>query len=309
MLLLPVTAEIPALITFTSGSSGIPKGTNRTHGFLVAQHAALSNEFPMRDDDIDMPMFPVFALNNLASGIPSIVPKMNFRKADKVDGRKIVDQMIAHGVTTCTASPPFIDRVVEYIGRSKKNLLRLRRILTGGAPVSNSQLAVWRRVLPEVEIVVVYGSTEAEPVAHITADERLKITSDVRPRTPGYCVGRPSSLIAVRIVRITEAPNKHLVPLAGMSGKLSVARSANWSYAETMLPEITTAIPSRWPRTRSSMRMAPSGIAWAIPVISIRADGYGSPAARTRRSFAMECPFIRNSLNRSPRATIDAFVV
>src|SRR5436309_1978972 len=74
----PVLPGDPALITFTTGSSGEPKGTNRTHGFLLAQRAALAAEFPAREGDAEMTMFPVFALNNLAAGVPSIVPAMDF---------------------------------------------------------------------------------------------------------------------------------------------------------------------------------------------------------------------------------------
>ncbi|MEJ2088780.1 MAG: AMP-binding protein, partial [Gammaproteobacteria bacterium] len=35
-------ADHSALVTFTTGSSGLPKGADRTHGFLLAQHHALS---------------------------------------------------------------------------------------------------------------------------------------------------------------------------------------------------------------------------------------------------------------------------
>src|SRR4051812_9054660 len=49
----PVSPEDPALITFTTGSSGEPKGANRTHGFLLAQRAALAGEFPAREGDVE----------------------------------------------------------------------------------------------------------------------------------------------------------------------------------------------------------------------------------------------------------------
>jgi acyl-CoA synthetase (AMP-forming)/AMP-acid ligase II len=202
----PVTAEDPALITFTSGSSGLPKGTNRTHRFLAAQHHALAAEFSYRDEDVDMPMFPIFALNNLARGITSVVPQMDFRRVDRVDAERIIAQMRQHQVTTATASPPFFDRLAERVEQHPGERPALRRILSGGAPVSEGQLRAWRRAFPDTEIVVVYGSTEAEPVAHIGADERLEAVSDLHPRAPGFCVGRPTSQVATRLVAIQSDP-------------------------------------------------------------------------------------------------------
>lgn len=192
------SSDDSALITFTSGSSGIPKGANRTHGFLTAQHQALQQEFPYDESDVDMPMFPVFALNNLARGLTSVVPDMDFRKVAEVDAQKIAAQIREFGVTTATASPPFFDRLAKIT--SEKPCFR--RILTGGAPVSVDQLKVYRQAWPDTEVQVVFGSTEAEPVAHISLEDRLEAESGEKADLPGYCVGKPIQAITAGVIPV-----------------------------------------------------------------------------------------------------------
>jgi acyl-CoA synthetase (AMP-forming)/AMP-acid ligase II len=163
-----------ALITYTTGSSGKPKGVNRTHRILAAQHERLAEAFPPREDDVDFCTFPVFALNNLALGITTIISPE--------------DQHLA---TTATASPPLFDELAKRDDRP-----RFRRILTGGAPVTDLQLRAWTNAWPRAEILLAYGSSEAEPVAHITAEERL------RAGGRGYVAGKIVEGVRARIESI-----------------------------------------------------------------------------------------------------------
>jgi acyl-CoA synthetase (AMP-forming)/AMP-acid ligase II len=202
----PAAAEDSALITFTSGSSGMPKGADRTHGFLAAQQAALAAEFPRADGDVDMTTFPVFALSNLAAGIPTVIPRMDFRRVDEVDPAVVLEEMSRWGVTTCTASPPFFDRLAAWVRVRPGRMPNLRRILTGGAPVLDEELAAWRRVFRDTEIVVVYGSTEAEPVAHVDARERLAAAAALGHGARGICTGTPGERVRARVVRLHEGP-------------------------------------------------------------------------------------------------------
>lgn len=190
----PVTQDTPALITFTSGSSGIPKGATRTHGFLNAQHDALCQELDYREADIDMPMFPVFALRNLAAGMSSVIPDMDFRRVSAVNPETINRQIRDNGVTLITASPPFIDRLASLLQPPM-----LRKIMTGGAPVTARQIERWHAAFPSTEIDIIYGSTEAEPVAHISSRDRLREKS-----VDGFCCGTPTSLLRTRIIQIRK---------------------------------------------------------------------------------------------------------
>ncbi|MGH7637170.1 MAG: AMP-binding protein [Gemmatimonadaceae bacterium] len=211
----------PALITFTTGSGGVAKGVNRTHAILRAQHEVIREEFPARPGDVDLTTFPVFALSNLAAGITTVIPPVNLRRVADASAIRVLDAMRGAGVTTMAASPPLFDVLASHLrARGAAPPPSLRRIVTGGAPVRDDQLRLWREVWPRTEIVVAYGSSEAEPVASIGADERLS----ERDAGQGYCVGRPVHAVLTRIVPITKGPLTKLAvpPPTETAGELLV---------------------------------------------------------------------------------------
>ena len=59
---MPCDAETPAIITFTSGSTGVPKAAVRTHGFLLAQHRSLARTLTHEVGDMDLTTLPVVLL-------------------------------------------------------------------------------------------------------------------------------------------------------------------------------------------------------------------------------------------------------
>lgn len=187
-----------ALITFTSGSSGEPKGADRSHGFLRAQRRALEAAFGPPPTGVDLPLFPVFALANLAARACSVIPDVDFRRVENPDAARLLEQMRFHGVGSCTASPAFLDQLAERALQAQGEAPELRRILAGGAPVGDDQLRLWRRAFPAARILVVYGSTEVEPVAHLDLEERLALAGG----GSGVCMGRPVAGLRARILEL-----------------------------------------------------------------------------------------------------------
>jgi acyl-CoA synthetase (AMP-forming)/AMP-acid ligase II len=202
----PATADESALVTLTTGSSGESKGADRTHGFLVAQHAALADELPVAAGEVDLTTFPIFALHSLASGGTALVPPIHRARPDRFDAPAILATMTKERVVTAVASPPFWDRLAAAVAQQPGSRPALRRLVSGGAPVRDEQLRSWRRAFPDTEIRLVYGSTEAEPVASIDADERLAAAGE-SSRTPrGDCVGRFARSVDARVVRLERGP-------------------------------------------------------------------------------------------------------
>jgi acyl-CoA synthetase (AMP-forming)/AMP-acid ligase II len=198
----PVEAEATALITFTTGSSGRPKGANRTHEFLLAQHAALRSVIPYFEQDVDLPVFPIFSLNNVAAGVTTVLPAVDLARPAPEDGPLLVAQMRDQGVTCCTLSPSLLRGVAAHCLASGQPLPGLRRVVTGGAPVSREDIAAVRAAAPRAEIWVLYGSTEVEPIAHVEAREIL-----ARPGgEPGTLVGPIVGGLRCRLLSVNKGP-------------------------------------------------------------------------------------------------------
>jgi olefin beta-lactone synthetase len=196
-----VANDFPALITFTSGSTGEPKAALRTHGFLQAQHQVLEKSLTLRPGEIDLTTLPIFVIANLASGVQSIMPSADLRFPGAIDPASVVRQIGVMRPVSTAASPAFLERIADYCLRYQLQLVSFQKIFTGGAPVFPHLLDKLQRIAPQAKIVAVYGSTEAEPIAKLALDE---VTAEDRARMRngyGLFAGRPVPEIQLRILR------------------------------------------------------------------------------------------------------------
>jgi olefin beta-lactone synthetase len=190
----PCDDGMPALITFTSGSTSAPKAAVRTHGLLLAQHAALAGALALKPDDVVATTFPVFVLSHLASGV--CTKMMNAVARENAD---LVRELA--GVTVLEAAPAFCTRLAAQCRRDGVRLPALRRIVTGGGPVFPSLLDALHEIAPNATVVALYGSTEAEPIAHadgseITPDDKRSMRAG-----KGLLAGTPVREAHVRVMQ------------------------------------------------------------------------------------------------------------
>jgi acyl-CoA synthetase (AMP-forming)/AMP-acid ligase II len=192
-----------ALITFTTGSTGIPKAADRTHAFLQAQFDALMEEIQPAPDDVDMPVLPIVLLLNLGSGITSVIADYNSRKPKKLNPSRIRAQIAAHGVNRFISSPYLAEQLAKHSALYPgKDSTQLRRIFTGGAPVFPDQAAAMQKGYAQAQINIVYGSTEAEPISRITATALAQQDE----LSEGLAVGHIAKAATVLILPITNSP-------------------------------------------------------------------------------------------------------
>ena len=193
-----VTPDSTALITFTTGSTGLPKAAKRTHRFLLEQHYVLKKHLAPSIDDVDLTSLPVFILHNLACGTTSVIPDFNPQKPSDINPDKILKDIKNNNVTTSVGSPRFYEKLAEF-GKIKG----LKRIFTGGAPVFPKNARLLQENFNDCDIEIVYGSTEAEPIASISAKELLQCEGHVKD---GLYVGKPIEDINVKIIKPSDEP-------------------------------------------------------------------------------------------------------
>jgi acyl-CoA synthetase (AMP-forming)/AMP-acid ligase II len=211
-----------AAILFTTGSTGVPKGAVYTHGVFDAQVQALRAIYGFAADEIDLPTFPLFALFDPALGMTAVIPDMDFTRPAHVARANIIDAINERGVTSMFGSPALLDRVA-----GPEKLSTLRRVISAGAPARPAVLERFQAMLPAgAEISTPYGATEALPVATIGSREILSETRRETERGQGTCVGRPAPDIAVKIIKISDAPiaawSQDLLAAPGEVGEICV---------------------------------------------------------------------------------------
>lgn len=191
-----------ALITFTTGSTGIPKAAIRTHGLLNAQFRALTPLLNPGPADVCLTILPIVLLINLGTGTTSVIAEYNSRKQDAMKPGTFTDLIKKHGINTLIASPFFVKQLARYLIKKPQNQYFISKIFTGGAPVFPSEASLFREAFPKAGIRIVYGSTEAEPISSITAEDLIRNEKDAA--ISGLAVGKPEETAQVRIIPIIE---------------------------------------------------------------------------------------------------------
>jgi acyl-CoA synthetase (AMP-forming)/AMP-acid ligase II len=200
---IPRQADDPALVAFTSGATGRPKGVIFTNRMLTEQLAVFRGQFGFRGGEQDLPLLPVFSLFTAALGVGSIFPPLDPSRPLSLVPQQIIRVMHDLGNQTSFGSPTLWAKIAEYCRQTGTSLPNLRRVFMAGAPVSQATLDLVKSACPRAESFTPYGATEALPVTVAAAAE-------LRQRPPvlaisgerGTPVGRAIDGVSLRVVDV-----------------------------------------------------------------------------------------------------------
>lgn len=187
-----------AFVSFTSGSTGLPKGVNRTQGVTLGQHLRIQATKPQEPGEAHLTPLPVLALHNLACGVSTILPALNpaAPSTEGLDG--CLALMTQYKVSRISGAPRFVTGLAERVLARGHDVERVRQIVTGAAPVTKTMCELILKAFPHAQCDIAYGSTEAEPVSMVSMQDVLASTGR------GYLVGQVAAQTELEIVRLPE---------------------------------------------------------------------------------------------------------
>ncbi len=182
-----------AVLAYTSGTTGEPKGVMLTHDNLLAnlrQQMAIPETHVTRDDVLflALPLFHIFGLNVILGLLVANAAKAVL--VDRFEPVPALRAIVDHGVTVLFGAPTMYAAWVSVPGADQYDLSRVRLGVSGAAPLS---LEVLRdmQVLFGVRIYEGYGLTETSPTLWSN-----RMEDEPRPGS----VGKPLPEVSFRLI-------------------------------------------------------------------------------------------------------------
>jgi long-chain acyl-CoA synthetase len=239
--------DAPAVILFTAGTTGYPKGAVLSHRSLVANLQTLlvvSRKLPHQvPDDIEptvtlvgLPLFHIGAIQLLL--VPLVTGGRIVFLEGRFDAGVVLGLVEAEGVTMFSGVPTMMERILRHPDLARRDVSTLRTVVLGGAPVTSELLDRIATALPNTRrrLGQTYGLTEAGGVVSTGVGAEIE-------EHPG-CSGRLAPVVEARIADPDEAGTGELLVRspAGMDGY--------WG-----LPDDPTVSPEGWIRTGDIARV------------------------------------------------------
>jgi fatty-acyl-CoA synthase len=202
-----VGLDDPALILYTSGTTGRPKGAVLTHGSMTWNTVNFLAHVDVLGTDRALCIAPLFHCVGLGQvTLPTLFKGGSVEVLPKADPGLVLERVSAGRITSFSAVPTMLQMMCEHPSWDAADLSSLTLVQYGGSPVQERVARAW--LDRGVRLIQGYGMTEASPgvymsthdgtLAHPTAVGVPHFFTDVallRAGRPEPVGGEPAELV------------------------------------------------------------------------------------------------------------------
>lgn len=189
----------PALLTYTSGTTGPAKGSVATHWNVLSVALGYGQWLGLADGDVMLAVAPLFHITGaVACAATSLVFPVALDFIGRPDAESIVSAVRDDGVTVTIGSITVFNALLEHPSAAAADFASVRYLYSGGAPVPPATVERFRERFGHY-IHNIYGMTEtASAVIGVPPDT----AAPVDPATDTLAIGVPFPGLSARVVDV-----------------------------------------------------------------------------------------------------------
>lgn len=159
-----VTLDDPAMILYTSGTTGRPKGAVLTHGNFTWNSMNVLVDYDLTSEERALLIAPMFHVASLGMGaLPTLLKGGTLVLQEKVDPGAVLAAVQQHGITSLSGVPTTFQMLAEHPDWDKTDLSTLRKLTCGGSSVPLRVIEAYEK--RGLSFSSGYGMTETSPGA------------------------------------------------------------------------------------------------------------------------------------------------
>jgi long-chain acyl-CoA synthetase len=228
-----------ALLYFTGGTTGRPKGVMLTHRNLVANsfHKTLACRF--QPDDVYLAVAPFFHVAGTAPLVSILWLGGSLVVLPAFDAADSLDQIERHRATVAIPVPTMVGALVEEQLARPRDVSSLRLLGHAGSPITTDLLRRAHATFPTAELAQFYGATETASIVTCLPHEERHLEG-----ARLGSVGQPAVGVEIAVLDASGS-----ACAAGVTGEV-VARGPNVMVGYWENPAATEAVfVDGWYRT------------------------------------------------------------
>lgn len=265
---LDLTGDDVALLTYTSGTTGPPKGAMNTHGNVLAVAAGFATWVDLQPGDAVYAMAPLFHITGaVINATIALLHDCVLVLTGRFHPEVAIEAFTEHGVTFTIGSITAFNAIYQLPHASREHFASMKSVYSGGAPIPPPTIERFRERFG-VYIHNVYGMTETSSAVIAVP---LGTEAPVDEPSGTLSIGVPLPGLDARVVNAADEP---LGP--GEQGEL-VLRGPQIVPGYWQKPEATAStMPEGWLHTGDGAIMDEAGWVYLVDRLKdqINTSGY-----------------------------------